>query len=72
MRSSRQARDDAVPSYDSGRGPRQPLTTYQSLVDEALKGDLPASDPISPTAAMRATDAVITPSDQHDWKLDSE
>jgi hypothetical protein len=45
------------------------VPTYQELLDEALEETFPASDPISPTAAMHATQAVSTPSDAVDWKL---
>lgn len=45
------------------------VPTYQELLDEALDETFPASDPISPTAAMHATRAVSTPSDAVDWVL---
>jgi hypothetical protein len=51
----------------AGSKPRLP--TYQKLVDEALNETFPASDPISPTAAMSAAEPVRTPADNDDWKL---
>jgi hypothetical protein len=51
------------------RKPEDKLPTYQELLDEALQETFPASDPISPSAAMRAEKAVKTPMDQRDWKL---
>ena len=45
--------------------------TYQKLVDEALKETFPASDPISPTAAMHAGERVATKKDTQDWRLQS-
>jgi hypothetical protein len=46
------------------------LPTYQQLLDEALEETFPASDPISPTAAMSADEPVATPRDTTDWTLD--
>ncbi|UUX96250.1 hypothetical protein [Aquabacterium sp. J223] len=49
--------------------PQDKLPTYQELLDEALDETFPASDPISPSAAMHAAEAVTTPVDDTDWKL---
>jgi hypothetical protein len=46
------------------RGP-----TYQQLLDESLEATFPASDPISPSAAMYAGEQVRTPRDEQDWQL---
>lgn len=48
-------------------GPQRP--TYQQLLDESLKETFPASDPISPSAAMHADESVRTDADPVDWKL---
>ena len=45
------------------------VPTYQELLDEALDETFPASDPISPSAAMHADRLVHTDKDEHDWKL---
>jgi hypothetical protein len=49
--------------------PQDKVPTYQELLDEALDETFPASDPISPSAAMHAAEAVTTPADEADWKL---
>lgn len=43
--------------------------TYQSAVDESLEMTFPASDPISPSAALHAEERVRTERDKTDWKL---
>ncbi|MCK7494298.1 MAG: hypothetical protein MZW92_26265 [Comamonadaceae bacterium] len=43
--------------------------TYQQVLDEALDETFPASDPISPGAAMHAEERVAGRGDEHDWKL---
>lgn len=49
--------------------PEDKLPTYQELLDEAVDETFPASDPISPTAAMNAERSVSTGMDDQDWKL---
>ncbi|MGE0312828.1 MAG: hypothetical protein AB7P21_14550 [Lautropia sp.] len=49
-----EARDDAPP-------------TYQRSLDEALEETFPASDPISPSAAMHAEHRIRTERDDIDW-----
>src|SRR5690349_14185289 len=69
---------DACLERPSGReiteqgGTDQP--TYQQMVDESLAQTFPASDPISPSAAMKASDEVDSGRDSRDWALrpDSE
>jgi hypothetical protein len=51
-------------------GPQRP--TYQQLLDESLKETFPASDPISPSAAMHAAESVRTDTDPVDWILGAE
>lgn len=49
--------------------PEAKVPTYQELLDEALDETFPASDPISPSAAMHAEKQVSTGKDDVDWKL---
>ncbi len=55
----------------SGECPSQTekVPTYQELLDEALDETFPASDPISPTAAMHASHRVESARDEVDWAL---
>jgi hypothetical protein len=41
--------------------------TYQESLDEALDETFPASDPISPSAAMHAEQRIQTAKDAVDW-----
>lgn len=43
--------------------------TYQGAVDDSLEMTFPASDPISPSAAMHAEKKTRTHRDDVDWKL---
>jgi hypothetical protein len=45
------------------------VPTYQELLDEALDETFPASDPISPSAAMAAEKRISTDKDSTDWTL---
>lgn len=46
------------------------VPTYQELLDDALDQTFPASDPISPSAAMHAEEqAEKNAKDAADWKL---
>jgi hypothetical protein len=46
------------------------VPTYQELLDDALDQTFPASDPISPSAAMHAEEqAEKSGKDEADWKL---
>jgi hypothetical protein len=49
--------------------PAQKVPTYQELLDESLEETFPASDPISPSAAMHADRKVSTRKDDKDWTL---
>jgi len=49
--------------------PEDKLPTYQELLDESLDQTFPASDPISPSAAMHADKKISTPKDDKDWTL---
>lgn len=46
-----------------------PRPTYQEALDEALEQTFPASDPISPSAAMHAEERVAAPGEARDWAL---
>jgi hypothetical protein len=46
------------------------LPTYQELLDDALDQTFPASDPISPSAAMYTERQISTGKDDADWTLD--
>ena len=43
--------------------------TYQQLLDESLEETFPASDPISPSAAMHTERRISTGKDATDWTL---
>jgi hypothetical protein len=49
--------------------PEEKVPTYQELLDESLDETFPASDPISPSAAMHADKQIATPQDGKDWTL---
>jgi hypothetical protein len=53
---------------DTDTGP-EGVPTYQALLDDALEQTFPASDPISPSAAMSAEERVATDRDSTDWVL---
>jgi hypothetical protein len=63
------ARPPDLVSPSGGNPPQQGLPTYQALLDEAVQETFPASDPISPTAAMHAEEPVRTGRDASDWAL---
>jgi len=52
-----------------GEMPCEKVPTYQELLDDALDQTFPASDPISPTAAMAAERRISTERDAVDWTL---
>jgi hypothetical protein len=45
------------------------VPTYQALLDESLEETFPASDPISPSAAMYTARRISTAKDDVDWTL---
>jgi hypothetical protein len=49
--------------------PAAKVPTYQELLDESLDETFPASDPISPSAAMHAEKRIATGKDDVDWQL---
>jgi len=52
--------------------PAEKLPTYQEALDDALEDTFPASDPISPGAAMNPAKKISTPQDEVDWELRPE
>jgi hypothetical protein len=52
-----------------GRKPGAKVPSYQELLDESLDETFPASDPISPGAAMHAAKRVESGKDEVDWEL---
>ena len=48
------------------------LPTYQEALDDALEDTFPASDPVSPSAAMKTGKKVKTAKDDKDWQLDPD
>ncbi len=44
--------------------------TYQQAVDESVEMTFPASDPISPSAAMHAEKETSTDVDDTDWEIE--
>lgn len=50
--------------------PQAKVPSYQELLDEAVDMTFPASDPISPTAAMHTFEPRTTPRDALDWTLE--
>jgi hypothetical protein len=53
----------------SQKVPHKKVPTYQELLDESLDETFPASDPISPSAAMHAERRTSTSRDAVDWHL---
>ncbi len=52
--------------------PPEKVPTYQELLDESLDQTFPASDPISPSAALHAEQVIQSARDSHDWSLAPE
>lgn len=65
------AREKEAARLDGGKGkPHEKVPTYQELLDEALDQTFPASDPISPSAAMYAEKQVKgSNQNETDWYL---
>lgn len=59
----------ATPATRPAAGEENRAKTYQAAVDDALEMSFPASDPISPSAAMHAEKRTQTARDNVDWKL---
>jgi hypothetical protein len=65
--SSKPAEPAGVGTDDSAKP-----STYQELLDEALDETFPASDPISPSAAIHAEERIQTAKDKVDWNVASD
>ena len=63
------ARQKEAKRLDGKAGKPAKLPTYQELLDESLDETFPASDPISPSAAMHVAKQVTTGKDEVDWQL---
>ena len=61
-----------IPKKYSGGVPGAPQEpgTYQQTLDEALSETFPASDPISPSQAMRAQEEAPSERDPVDWRVE--
>ena len=69
MKDKRQVTQEAERLEARGRRPEDKVPTYQELLDDSLDQTFPASDPISPSAAMHAEKQVRTGKDGRDWQL---
>lgn len=70
-RGNRRVADDSTARSGAEPAPER-LPTYQELLDDSLDQTFPASDPISPTAAMRAEAELSTTTNEKDWTLAPE
>ncbi|MGN5479129.1 hypothetical protein ACTMU2_25950 [Cupriavidus basilensis] len=62
-------RQSSKPDARSSASGDSKRKTYQAAVDDSLEMTFPASDPISPSAAMHAEKKTQTGRDDVDWKL---
>ncbi|CAG2134930.1 hypothetical protein LMG26411_01046 [Cupriavidus numazuensis] len=62
-------RASSKPDTRSSASDEKKRKTYQGAVDDSLEMTFPASDPISPSAAMHAEKKTQTGRDDVDWKL---
>ena len=69
MKDKRQVKQETERLEARGRRPEDKVPTYQELLDDSLDQTFPASDPISPSAAMHAEKQVRTGKDGRDWQL---
>ncbi|EHP44123.1 hypothetical protein OR16_04032 [Cupriavidus basilensis OR16] len=66
---TRANKSHAAPAARHAAGEENRAKTYQAAVDDSLNMTFPASDPISPSAAMHAEKKTQTARDDVDWKL---
>lgn len=70
MRRPRKPPDDEAARLEGrARRAEDKVPTYQELLDEAVEQTFPASDPISPSAAMHTARRISTAKDETDWTL---
>jgi len=69
MKDPHASKKEAERLEGKGTEPAAKVPTYQELLDESLEETFPASDPISPSAAMHAARPIATPKDEVDWQL---
>jgi hypothetical protein len=69
MKDAHSRQQEAKRLEGQGQQPEEKVPTYQELLDEAVDETFPASDPISPSAAMNADRKISTGKDSHDWTL---
>jgi hypothetical protein len=69
MKDIRKAKQESDRLENKAKDPCEKVPTYQELLDDALDQTFPASDPISPTAAMHAEKQISTDKDKKDWTL---
>lgn len=69
MKDQRRVKQETERLEARGRRPEDKVPTYQELLDDSLDQTFPASDPISPSAAMHAEKQVKTGKDGRDWQL---
>lgn len=63
------AKEKESKRLDGTAAKAEKVPTYQELLDESLDQTFPASDPISPSAAMHAEKQIETARDGTDWAL---
>lgn len=69
MKNAEARRKEAHRLDGKAASPAEKVPTYQELLDESLDQTFPASDPISPSAAMHADRLISTSRDTKDWTL---
>ena len=69
MKDPRHVKQETERLEAKGRRPEDKVPTYQELLDDSLDQTFPASDPISPSAAMHAEKRVKSDKDGRDWAL---
>jgi hypothetical protein len=69
MRRPRHDSSEAARLDGRARRAEDRVPTYQQLLDASLQGTFPASDPISPSAAMHCARPISTARDDIDWTL---
>lgn len=66
---TRAAKSHAAPAVRPAADEENRTKTYQAALDDSLEMSFPASDPISPSAAIHAEKKTQTARDDVDWML---